>query len=88
MTLHAGTSAQAAALPPQAVHEGPRGRFVYQLDSADRIRAQPVDLLRIQDTLAIVAGLQDGQRIVVEGAAGQLPDGAAVRIASTAGAPR
>jgi RND family efflux transporter MFP subunit len=83
VTLHAGTSRQAAALPPQSVQEGPRGRFVYMLDNEDRVKTQAVELLRIQDNRAIVSGLLEGQRVISEGAAGQLRNGAAVRIAAT-----
>jgi RND family efflux transporter MFP subunit len=84
ITLHAGSSRQAATLPPQSVQEGPRGRFVYLLDGAGRVKTQPVTLLRIQDNQAIVGGLRDGQRVIAEGAAGQLRDGAEVRIAAGA----
>jgi RND family efflux transporter MFP subunit len=81
--VDAGLSAGAIVLPPQAVLEGPQGRFVYVLDAADKAQMQPVELLRIQDQMAVVSGLKSGERVVAEGQLGLKP-GAAVRIASAA----
>ncbi|QYG08895.1 efflux RND transporter periplasmic adaptor subunit [Janthinobacterium sp. PAMC25594] len=80
VTVHAGRNPAAVVLPPQAVMEGPAGRFVYLLGAGDKVVARPVTLLRVQDTLAVVDGLASGQRVVLEG--GQnLKQGMAVRIA-------
>jgi RND family efflux transporter MFP subunit len=77
----AGVSRGAVTLAPQALLEGPDGRFVYVLDGAgEKVAAKPVTLLRIQDQVAVVAGLKDGERVVTEGQQG-LKDGMAVRLA-------
>lgn len=65
--IDAGLTHGAITLPPQAVLDGPEGRFVYRLDAADRVTARPVKLLRIQDQRAVVDGIVDGERVVVEG---------------------
>ena len=54
-------------LPPQAVLEGPSGRFVYQVGADDKVVAHAVSLLRIQNGLAVVVGLNSGEKIVLEG---------------------
>ncbi len=78
-TLRAGVERGAVVLPPQAVLEGPQGHFVYRVDGSERASLQPVTLLRIQDGHAVVAGLDDGQRVAVEGIHG-LDDGMAVTV--------
>ena len=80
VTVHAGRNPAAVVLPPQAVMEGPAGRFVYLLGAGDKVVARPVTLLRVQDTLAVVDGLASGQRVVLEGGQNLKP-GMAVRIA-------
>jgi RND family efflux transporter MFP subunit len=85
--VDAGLSPGAIVLPPQAVIEGPKGRFVYALDGADKAQQMPVELLRIQEQMAVVTGLQGGERVVVEGQLGLKP-GSPVRIAAAAAAAR
>lgn len=65
-------------LPPQAVIEGPEGHFVYVVDAEGIAVETPVTLLRIQQGLAVVDGLEAGRQIVVEGAR-SLRDGGRVR---------
>lgn len=79
--IDAGVSPGAIVLPPQAVIEGPRGRFVYLLDDADKAVQLPVELLRIQDQMAVVTGLRGGERVVAEGQLGLKP-GSEVRVAT------
>lgn len=81
--VDAGVSRGAITLPPQAVLDGPQGRFVYRLDAQDKVSAQPVKLVRIQDQRAIVEGLQAGERVVVEGTLAVKP-GDVVKVASAA----
>jgi SOS-response transcriptional repressor LexA len=57
----------AMLLPPQAILEGPEGRFVYVVDAGNKVAARPVTLLRVQGEQAIVEGLRDGERIVLDG---------------------
>lgn len=85
VTLLAGADRNAVVLPPQAVLEGPDGRFVYLADADGRAARQPVDLLRVQDGLAVVGGLAAGSRVVKEGGANLRP-GDAIGIAAR-GAP-
>jgi len=65
--LMAGESQNVIALPPQAVLEGPGGHFVYRLDADGKAQETPVTLLRIQEQLAVVTGIDDGEQVVVEG---------------------
>ncbi|WP_317204634.1 efflux RND transporter periplasmic adaptor subunit [Janthinobacterium sp.] len=81
VTVHAGRNPDAVVLPPQALMEGPAGRFVYLLGAGDKVVATPVTLLRVQDALAVVDGLAAGQRVVLEGGQNLKP-GMAVRIAA------
>lgn len=66
VTLTAGTE-QVATLAPQAIQNGPNGHFVYQINKQNKIITKPVDLLRIQQSLAVVKGLDNGEAVVVEG---------------------
>jgi len=65
--LMAGVDRGVMVLPPQAVLEGPDGHFVYRLSDENMAEQHPVTLLRIQDGHAVVAGVGDGDRVVVEG---------------------
>lgn len=65
--VHAGTSRAAVVLPPQAVQEGPAGRFVFLVGADSTVSAKPVALLRIQEGMAVVGGLAAGERVVLEG---------------------
>ncbi|MFC4308510.1 efflux RND transporter periplasmic adaptor subunit [Steroidobacter flavus] len=65
--LQAGLDRNATVLPPQALIEGPTGHFVYVLNDANEVNAQPVTLLRIQDEQAVVEGLSGTPRVVIEG---------------------
>ncbi len=80
VAVNAGTSPGAIVLPPQAVLEGPQGRFVFALDAADKAQVKPVALLRIQDQMAVVTGLKGDERVVAEGQQ-SLKAGAAVKVA-------
>ncbi|MDY0743961.1 efflux RND transporter periplasmic adaptor subunit [Paucibacter sp. R3-3] len=80
LEVDAGTSPGAIVLPPQAVLDGPQGRFVFALDREGRAQVHPVELLRIQDQLAVVQGLKGGERVVAEGGQGLKP-GSAVKVA-------
>ncbi|KHK55862.1 hypothetical protein PI87_12760 [Ralstonia sp. A12] len=84
LAIDAGVSHGAIVLPPQALLEGPQGRFVYVLDADNKAQVRQVTLLRLQDQMAVVDGLNGGERVVAEGQAGLKP-GAAVRIAARTG---
>lgn len=82
--LQAGMIDNAVLLPAQAVINGPAGRFVYVVDADDKVRAQPVEQLRIIDQQALLRGIDAGVKVVLEGAANLRP-GASVREAAPAG---
>ncbi|HEY4072348.1 MAG TPA: efflux RND transporter periplasmic adaptor subunit [Herbaspirillum sp.] len=81
VTVAAGADKDAVVLPPQAILEGPDGRFVYLLGHDDKVTAKAVTLLRIQDRMAVIDGLQSGERVVLEGNQ-NLRSGALVRVAA------
>ena len=85
VTVLAGLDKDAVVLPPQAVLEGPAGRFVYLAGADGKVQRQPVTLLRIQNDLAVVTGLAGGARVVLEGG-GNLRDGASIRVAAASAA--
>ena len=85
ITVDAGVNPGAIVLPPQAVLEGPQGRFVRLVGSDNIVSELPVTLLRVQDQLAVVRGLHGGERVVVEGNQ-SLRVGKAVRVAPAADA--
>ncbi len=82
--LQAGMIENAVLLPAQAVINGPAGRFVYVVEAGDKVRAQPVEQLRIIDQQALLRGIDAGVKVVLEGAANLRP-GASVREAAPAG---
>jgi RND family efflux transporter MFP subunit len=67
LVVDAGTRPNSIALPPQAVLEGPKGRFVYLVGTDGKVTPQPVTLVRLQDQLAVVEGLKGGEQLVAEG---------------------
>ena len=67
VTVHVGLSKGAVVLPPQAIMEGPSGRFVYAVDGDSKVISKPVTLLRVQDEMAVIDGLKSGERVVLEG---------------------
>ena len=62
------TLVNAAVVPAQAVQTGPERRFVFVVKEDNKVVSQPVKLEYIEETFAVVDGLQAGARIVVEGA--------------------
>ena len=84
VTVDAGSNRGAIVLPPQAVIEGPKGRFVYLLAADSSVSTVPVTLLRVQDHQAVVQGLKGGEQVVTEGNQALRP-GMKVRIAKRPG---
>jgi RND family efflux transporter MFP subunit len=83
VVVHAGVSRGAVVLPPQAVQEGPAGRFVFLLGADGKVASKPVTLLRLQNELAVLGGLAGNERVVLEG--GQnLRSGMTVQLAKAA----
>lgn len=67
VSIDAGTQ-KVVVLPPQAIQNGPEGHFVYQVDGRGQTTTQPVNLLRMQQQMAVVEGLDQGSMVVTEGA--------------------
>jgi len=86
VTVLAGSDKNAVVLPPQAVLEGPDGRFVFLAGPDNKVVRQPVTLLRVQDGLAVVAGVASGSRVVQEGGA-NLRTGDAIQVDANAPSP-
>ncbi len=86
VVVHAGVSRGAVVLPPQAVQDGPGGRFVFVAAADGKVAPRPVDLLRVQGGMAVIGGLEAGVPVVLEGGQNLRP-GARVRIAADAAPP-
>jgi RND family efflux transporter MFP subunit len=86
VTVHAGASRAAVVLPPQAVQEGPGGRFVFLVGADGKVADKAVTLLRIQDGMAVIDGLGASERVVLEGGQ-KLRPGVQVQVAATAASP-
>ena len=67
VTVDAGVK-PLVVLPPQAVQNGPEGHFVFVVDTHNHVDTRPINLLRIQQQMAVVDGLQTGTQVVAEGA--------------------
>ncbi len=66
--LRLTTQAGALVMPATAVQRGPSGTFVYVIGSDNTVAPRPIELGVTQGDVAIVArGLQEGERIVVDG---------------------
>ncbi len=81
VTVDAGVTADSVVLPPQAVQNGPDGHFIYLVNDQHQAQIQPVKLLRVQQQMAVVSGISQGTRVVVEGA-NNLRPGMMVRVSS------
>ncbi|MFL6700073.1 MAG: efflux RND transporter periplasmic adaptor subunit [Vitreoscilla sp.] len=64
-----GDRAKAVTLPESAVQRSQTGVYVYVEDEASRtVRNQPIELIQIQDGIAVIGGgVAAGQRVVVDG---------------------
>jgi membrane fusion protein, multidrug efflux system len=72
--------------PAVAIQRGAKGPFVYALDGEDKVAVRPVRLgPRDGERAVIEAGVEPGQRVVVEGV-DRLRDGARITLARGAGA--
>ena len=80
VNMEAGLQRDVVVLPADTVLEGPAGRFVFVVRDDAQVRQVPVKLARLQDRMAVVVGLQGGERVVAQGGR-DLRDGVRVRIA-------
>lgn len=85
-------TAQSLVVPTMAVQQGSIGAFVYLVGDDSKVHVQPVVVGLVADKrAAIVSGLSEGQRVVVEGM-DRLREGAQVQVVTAdanaaAGAP-
>ena len=80
MTLN--TLKDAIVVPQAAIIEGPRGSFVYAVDARGRALAKPVELVYARGLDAVVTGVQEGDKLVVDGRQNLRAGGAVVERAA------
>lgn len=74
-------------VPSIAVQQGSIGPFVYRVDEQNKVYIQPVVAGRTEgDRIAVVSGLEEGQRVVIEGT-DRLREGAVVQVITETNAP-
>ena len=62
------TLSDALTVPAQAVQIGPEKKFLYVIGKDNKATSVPINVVLIQDGLAVVEGISSGERVVVEGA--------------------
>ncbi len=68
------TLPKATTVPAAAVNQGPKGAFVYVLGADNKVAAQAVKVLTVQDAVAVIqSGLAPGQTVVTDGQMGLRP---------------
>ncbi len=79
----------ALTVPVQAVQTGPERKFLYVVDSDNKVSLLPVNVRLVQDEVAVVEGdgIAPGARVIVEGAQNLRP-GSMVREAAGPGVAR
>jgi multidrug efflux system membrane fusion protein len=77
----------APTVPAQTVQDGPNGRYAYVIKEDGTVERRPVEVIAVQDGLAVIGkGLAVGDKVVVEGQY-RLTNGARVKVeAKPAGA--
>jgi membrane fusion protein (multidrug efflux system) len=79
--LRGATRPNAVTVPQRAVLQGPQGKFVYVVDEKGTAQPRPVDAGQWSgDNWIISAGLQGGERVIVDGVM-KIGPGAPVKIA-------
>ena len=69
-------------VPPVAVQRGPAGAYVYVVQAGDTVKRRPIQVGHEDARVSVVtAGLQPGERVVVDGAS-RLTDDAKVTVAT------
>ena len=80
--LRTAVDANALVVPPPVVQRGIDGQFVYRLEG-DTVKSVPVRVLHQDSDLSIIAGVNAGDRLVLDGQS-RLKPGARVAVASEA----
>lgn len=82
----AGETKDAVTLPAQAIQSNTEGRFVYVIKDDQTVYPKPVELIDIYQQRAIIKGIEDGVKVVLEGGQNLKP-GSKVTEAAAASAP-
>ena len=86
VSLKANTLKDVISIPSEAVVINPRGKLVYIVEKDNKVIAKPVVVTYEYQGISVVNGLEEGQRIVVEGKQ-NLRTGSKVREAKSTNAP-
>ena len=70
----------ALTVPAQAVQIGPEKKFLYVIGKDNKATSVPINVVLIQDGLAVVEGVSSGERVVVEGAQNIRPGSLVVEV--------
>ena len=74
------TDRNVVTVPPTAVQRGPQGAYVYLVKDGGTVARKPIQVGHEDESVSVVtAGLQAGDRVVVDGAS-RLSDGARVKV--------
>lgn len=82
------TLSAAAVVPVQAVQTGPDNRFIYVVGAERKVVQRPVKLTLVDGPIAVVEGVQPGDRVVVEGAQNLRPGSVVAEADRPGEAPR
>jgi membrane fusion protein, multidrug efflux system len=82
VTLVSSTLSDVLTVPTQALQTGPHGQFVFVVGKDHKTHPQPVTVRLIQDGIAVVEGLTQGECVVIEGMQNLRP-GSTVRESSS-----
>lgn len=84
----AGETKDAVTLPAQAIQSNSNGRFVYIVQDNLTVKPQPVELVQVYQSRAIVTGITSGVKVVQEGGQNLRPGGKVIEASATADAGR
>ena len=85
VTLTPRTLSGSLTVPAQAVQTGPERKFLYVIGEDGKAASVPINLLLIQNGIAVVEGIASGVRVVVEGAQNLRPGSMVVEAGGATG---
>lgn len=80
----AGVVKQAIVIPSQAVQTGPQGRFVYVVKADSTVAQQPIDLVQVLQSKAVITGVDSNVKVVLEGGQNLRPGSKIAEASATA----
>ena len=72
------TLSDAVVVPLASVVQGTRGRNVFVIEAGNQVAIRPVELLQTAGLEAVVSGVRDGERVIVDGRQNVRPGGKVV----------